>query len=845
MASSLHRYAMHSKLVSESPMKIPVARSAPPDASVSRHRANILHDLGERVSQIDLQFFYDHLLPPSPLKGRRTPSGVVKKLRKADKIQKQRPGYWADWTKPSSCAENETEVFKKLEDLTKDIRDAANIKGTRTIDFVCNGAISLKSHARDNTSKPDCYAIRYPEAKQRFVKDKVGKYQPLWLDVAVPGEFKKSMGTGTFNDVLWSMHHIMREDARRRFVIGFSIDDYEMRIWYFSRSDAYVSEAFNFLTEHELFVDFVLRVSYAPYHQLGWDSSMTLRTPKDGQELEYDVEVAEIKDEVISVRTFRTVRLLSNIGAETLRGRGTRVWEVAELDDSGKVKRGPTLALKDSWVDDERGREGKIIADILKAAEARGKDSLENLTMKKHLLTTVAFGDVYIDGKVDSTRAWHPPVVTEEIEVKADPSATSKVVSNRTLSAVGAVNVEQTRPSQLLGVEHYSTKVHHRIVFKEVGKTMREVTSLGQGFFCLSQINLVLRSLHSLGWVHRDISCGNVLVVNGVTKLADFEYAKRQEDTNPHGIRTGTSYFMSVEVDQNSYMHETYHRSTPAARDEDHEWRTQLDAGDAWRTEDDRTSDDDTDVTLPSFVPPTTSGSSNDKPGTVPFKHNPLHDLESLFWLGVYILYVGYLVKVGNTSQTDLANQTNAQNRLAANLFRNPTFRARMLMPNNFRVEYTNAHLNPHVQTITDQLDEILKAVIMAFVDAEDNLSAPIPFDIAKRLGLYGTIKKSLGAIIALLATCDITVAIDEASVRRFKAAAIPGDPIPLPDSDSKHDPEPVGHPAKRRKTAQAGGSTSTSRRAANAPTKRTMGQGNAYCLDVLGFLAVTNLGAH
>ena len=44
------------------------------------------------------------------------------------------------------------------------------------------------------------------------------------------------------------MHHIMREDARRRFVIGFSIDDTEMRIWYFSRSDAYVSAPFNFLT---------------------------------------------------------------------------------------------------------------------------------------------------------------------------------------------------------------------------------------------------------------------------------------------------------------------------------------------------------------------------------------------------------------------------------------------------------------------------------------------------------------------------------------------------------------------------------------------------------------------
>ena len=30
-------------------------------------------------------------------------------------------------------------------------------------------------------------------------------------------------------------------------VIGFSIDDTSMRLWYFSRSDAYVSEPFDFL----------------------------------------------------------------------------------------------------------------------------------------------------------------------------------------------------------------------------------------------------------------------------------------------------------------------------------------------------------------------------------------------------------------------------------------------------------------------------------------------------------------------------------------------------------------------------------------------------------------------
>lgn len=38
------------------------------------------------------------------------------------------------------------------------------------------------------------------------------------------------------------MNHLMREDARRRFVIGFTIEDVNMRLWYCSRSDVFVSE---------------------------------------------------------------------------------------------------------------------------------------------------------------------------------------------------------------------------------------------------------------------------------------------------------------------------------------------------------------------------------------------------------------------------------------------------------------------------------------------------------------------------------------------------------------------------------------------------------------------------
>ena len=51
-------------------------------------------------------------------------------------------------------------------------------------------------------------------------------------------------------------------------------------------------------------------------------------------------------------------------------------------------------------------------------------------------------------------------------------------------------------------------------------------------------ISLALDILHKLGWVHRDVSSGNILVVGNQVKLADFEYAKREGDTSVHGTRT-------------------------------------------------------------------------------------------------------------------------------------------------------------------------------------------------------------------------------------------------------------------------------------------------------------------
>ena len=43
-----------------------------------------------------------------------------------------------------------------------------------------------------------------------------------------------------------------------------------------------------------------------------------------------------------------------------------------------------------------------------------------------------------------------------------------------------------------------------------------------------------LRLLRKLGWVHRDVSIGNILFSDGHAKLADLEYAKKMGDSKSH-----------------------------------------------------------------------------------------------------------------------------------------------------------------------------------------------------------------------------------------------------------------------------------------------------------------------
>ena len=217
---------------------------------------------------------------------------------------------------------------------------------------------------------------------------------------------------------------------------------------------------------------------YADETELGWDPTMQRQSPREYVgDVQYTIECDGV--------TYRTVRLISDIGAEAIRGRGTRVWEVREVKKNGGEDPTP-LALKDSWVDTNREREGKILESIrLAAKKLPGGSDFDQLFMQAK-----AYGDVYIDNVQDNTHLLirrrdslegmldEPPLL-----IKAGPPKPPNINSN--VGTKGAPQVPNDDEPELV---EYSAKIHHRIVFTEVGTTIAEVNSLAAAMIAMVDI---------------------------------------------------------------------------------------------------------------------------------------------------------------------------------------------------------------------------------------------------------------------------------------------------------------------------------------------------------------------
>lgn len=299
---------------------------------------------------------------------------------------------------------------------------------------------------------------------------------------------------------------------------------------------------------------------FAPTSRLGYDLTITPSVlVGDEDNRLYDIKVRWIDEQqCIRQNVYRTVEPIASVAAEAMRGRATRVWEGREVNKKGEVT-GDVVVVKDCWLDEDRMCEGDILAAIQEAART-SSDPTDEEVFHRHFLHVICHGAVYVDGSKDSTftlmrNSAEIPSDLEPYELvrREDPADVANPPHGSGLQA-------PLDTPEVPDMVEYGSKYHYRIVFKEFGRTIDKLQSprdicgiLAQTATGMSDIISLwyfltaiagLSLMHKLGWMHRDISAGNILVIgDDCAKIADLEYSKHVDDQSPiHCGRTVSTF---------------------------------------------------------------------------------------------------------------------------------------------------------------------------------------------------------------------------------------------------------------------------------------------------------------
>ncbi|KAG8751203.1 hypothetical protein FRC11_009605, partial [Ceratobasidium sp. 423] len=455
-----------------------------------------------------------------------------------------------------------------------------------------------------------------------------------------------------FAKVMWSMHHVMRNDPRRRYVHGLTCEDTKARLWFNNRSDVVVSEEFDINKVSDLepagllerlrvgiqdwkhLVRIILSIIMAPLVDLGYDLDIEAVPPNDeNSEPSYDITIHNPDTKQKTV--YRTIGVISDVGADSMVGRGTRVWKVRKFVNG--CLEGPVYALKDVWVNEDRDPEHVIVGEI----------RWQQPEYSQYFLTFIDYGFAPLEPSEPSVLDSTHKTQGRQIDLKPTrtvlrllfvPIRTSRSQSQKTSSASrhSLGQSEDTPDSKLEGHRDFGylskhPRLHYRAVFKEIGDPVHDLRHFSTVFTAIQGGWEGLHAIHLCTRVHRDVSSGNILFVpasnafpeRGV--IMDLEYSKRTDDTRrPHDVKTGTAAFMATEVAASHHHRLETLRHTATADVSD-------------------------------FMPPPreslTKGDKQPMRGMQPlppprplpqFRHNPLHDMESTWWLCLWILF--YLV---------------------------------------------------------------------------------------------------------------------------------------------------------------------------------------------------------
>ncbi|KAF9069414.1 hypothetical protein BDP27DRAFT_726280 [Rhodocollybia butyracea] len=616
------------------------------------------------IPEIPLNAYLQHISPPLPSSLELKLSKIMEVLETNGTVARNR---WAAFAvDPIKARKKEAVVYKGLATIFNAVVSAAQDADhtlEQTFGFVVDPHATVISD-RGSCSRPDAFQMLYSKFREAVRSDEQSAAFELPLpepkgphpiyDFCNPHEFKLNPRDTDkdVSQVVYDMDQILAYDPSRRFTFGTTIENRTMRLWFMSRATLLKTESFDFIKDRQRLVRFFLSLAFSSPTEMGWDPTITFSHLENGRR-QYQI--------IVDGETYTTVSILSDSAADSPLGRGTRVWKVVDKD-------GNTRVLKDVWLDfdrqDEQEIRNAILDDVHELDKKKGTQYAEEL--EKRMLTILSSWRVTVDDDckvMDDTlavmlRGYNPvnveipmvdlitprkPADAGQQSVGPEDQDQSTTTSSRTSrksshqeSTIGPRRtlIRNTRNEADQRALADRRRYHYRVVFKECPTPLYDERSLDSILTAVVEVVKALFVIHSAGWVHRDISGGNVYSYGNGGLLGDFEYARHRNDTRIHNVRTGTPFFMAAEALSHGYLFNSAKLQA-----------SNLQAHSPF--------DFDATIKTRSNIIHRLDSASKDAPT---FAYNPLHDLESVWWLIVYVLFFNDDVNSPSSKPEDRQN---------------------------------------------------------------------------------------------------------------------------------------------------------------------------------------------
>ncbi|KAI0650052.1 hypothetical protein C8Q79DRAFT_1101288 [Trametes meyenii] len=419
--------------------------------------------------------------------------------------------------------------------------------------------------------------------------------------------------------------HTLHSDCRRKHTYSITMEDNRMILWYFSRSHSAQSMDFDFLDVRAV-VWALSSLIFSTAEDLGYDADIRRITEKDERT---NTDHVRYIYRLGGTRFFKTLKCIDEYDNRIIPGRATRVWEVVEVRSFDDTRDADSRrVLRDVWLDYGADTEGEIQAKIFQrcedlAANFPGDDDprLHNVDEKtrgelRQRLQDASYKELFLTIEADHRGARCKPAAEEfspAPNVFAKPAyATDEGVARRGSDAHRSSGHEsEYYESEFESDSTSSGSARQRnfVVYKEVCRALHELDDLHTVAQAMLDCVLAIQILFLIGWIHRDISSGNLLCYNGRGKLSDLEYAGEFDGAmgspgHSSNSKTGTPIFMAVEVQSGSAIYTPIEDVPQCLRMEGI-------------------------LQMKDALQPAGSG---------PIRHNFQHDLESFFWILTWLV---------------------------------------------------------------------------------------------------------------------------------------------------------------------------------------------------------------